>query len=197
MATATKLLRISEKSKESFDKLNTMYNFTTHGEQLETMVNFFLINKFNPRDLNFNNIESLTNNNRDALIKLSNDNTERIIKIIRNIEINSIDNINRKTTNIEKGVTAIYNDLNNKKVEEKITQVDNNFEDLKIKYQSTIELNNKLLFEKEKLESEKNEYHRCLETLNKSLKIVNDNGDRKAYFNIEVKEVENLFYLIP
>jgi hypothetical protein len=47
------------------------------------------------------------------------------------------------------------------------------------------------------LEEKTQEYHRCLEAINKAVKLEKTTTGDKIFINLSKKEAENLFYLIP
>jgi hypothetical protein len=47
------------------------------------------------------------------------------------------------------------------------------------------------------LEEKTEEYHRCLEAINKAVKLEKTTAGDKIFINLSKKEAENLFYLIP
>lgn len=184
-----KTLKFSPDAKDAIEWIKKTYDFANYSIAIETIANFFKINKLNPKDLTYGNIENTVNFNRDKIIDLENKNTERIISIIRNIEINLFHPMNKKLIDIHGISVNDYNKNHNNTIE---NNLDNSIELLQ-KNKIIDELKNELLETKNKLL----EYHRCLETLNKSVKVLKIDNEYTVIFNGSEEEVQDLFYLIP
>lgn len=199
-----KSLKIDILAYNSLDKIKSDEAFKSFSDCVLSMCNFFKHNKISPRELlNDNFSQTLLDFKNEILINFknlndnNNNNTERVIKIERRFEIDYFKPMNIKLIDIHKSSTQIHNDNSNEK----------KFEDLKDNSKELLELKNQLINSEKELNKkieliniiEKNnkEYHRCLETLNKSMKVELVGNTKRPYIDLPVDEAEELFYLIP
>lgn len=187
-------IAITKASKQLLNGMREQYNFSSYNELISQFEAFFRLNKLNPRDITLNNFDKKI----VTLNRTIEDENERIIKIIRNIELTKIDSVIRKLSNVEKGFTEfIFTNRKQNLIDDFTKSDDNNSSEYLLTIEKLKNEINDFKISKVKIEKDLSEYHRCLETLNKSLKVVNSDNERKAFFNISVEEVEQLFYLIP
>ncbi|MEB3412001.1 hypothetical protein, partial [Flavobacterium psychrophilum] len=130
-----------------------------------------------------------------------------IIKLNRRFELDYLKPINVKLFDVHKNSIDDFNDKNNSKVISNIignsaieTSNLQNIEENKKLNETIIKQENAIKFWKEQneiLEKEKKEYHRCMEKLNRNMKVEKTLMGKKPYINLSVEETEKLFYLIP
>ncbi|MFM9512824.1 BfmA/BtgA family mobilization protein, partial [Flavobacterium psychrophilum] len=206
--------KITKESKNGLEWLKKNYSFNTYSIAIDTAIQFFKNNNISPRERIYNNYsEAIFNFKNELFLKLDefekkeNENTERIIKLNRRFELDYLKPINVKLFDVHKNSIDDFNDKNNSKVISNIignsaieTSNLQNIEENKKLNETIIKQENAIKFWKEQneiLEKEKKEYHRCMEKLNRNMKVEKTLMGKKPYINLSVEETEKLFYLIP
>lgn len=214
LLNSMKTLKITKEAHEGLDWLKESINAPSYSICIFESVRFFRENNVSPRSSIFNNFEDSFSKFKNELItnfgeikEKEHVNSERIIKLIRRIEIDSVLTIREKTNEIHSIITQ---DIDKKIIENNLNSnidLDNHSiesANLTIKNEKLIGVNSELsksVFEKDNLisdlENSLKEYKRCLETLNKNVRYSTGIGAKKIFIDLTVEEVENLFYLIP
>lgn len=207
-------LKITSESKKGLEWLKEAYSFTTYSVAIDTVVQFFKNNNVSPKDLISNSFsESLFNFKKELFLKLEeiekkeNDNTERVIKINRRIEEDSIKPIRKNVFEIHSVAMDFYNSKSNDNLIKSVLADDKKISNESLNINKILELE-KVISDQDSNISKTNaiideqdkklkEYHRCLKILNEKVGFVDGLTGRKVYIDLPFAEVQNLFHLIP
>ena len=207
-------MKVNSLSKDGLDWLIEQYRFTTYSDCITTIVSFFKNNNVNPRDSITNGFsETIFNLKKELLQKLEeiekkeSDNTERVIKINRRIEEDSIKPIRKNVFEIHSIAMDYYNSKSNDNLVKNSLEVENKTSNENLNIDKIKELE-KVIYEQDNNLKKTNaiideqdkklkEYHRCLKILNEKVGFVDGLTGRKVYIDLPFAEVQNLFHLIP
>ena len=207
-------MKVNSLSKDGLDWLIEQYRFTTYSDCITTIVSFFKNNNVNPRDSVTNGFsETIFNLKKELLQKLEeiekkeSDNTERVIKINRRIEEDSIKPIRKNVFEIHSIAMDYYNSKSNDNLVKNSLEVENKISNETLNLDKIKELE-KVIYEQDNNLKKTNtiideqdkklkEYHRCLKILNEKVGFVDGLTGRKVYIDLPFAEVQSLFHLIP
>lgn len=209
-----KTLKITEDAHEGLDWLKELLNVPSYSLCIFESVRFFKENNISPRETISNNYsQSLFNFKKELFLRLEeiekkeNDNTERVIKINRRIEEDSIKPIRKNVFEIHSIAMDYYNSKSNDNLVKNSLEVENKISNETLNLDKIKELE-KVIYEQDNNLKKTNaiideqdkklkEYHRCLKILNEKVGFVDGLTGRKVYIDLPFAEVQNLFHLIP
>lgn len=207
-------LKITPESKEGIEWLKQAYSYRTYSIAIDNVVLFFKRNKINPTDdisenysqVMFDLKKELIDNFKEV-IKNNDKNSDRIIRIVKNIENLSIKpNVKITAENNTILKTEFSKNRNKEIINQSINlDINENLQDENLT--KILELEN-IILEQDKLIKSKDliaenldlkikEYHKCLKKLNENVGFVDGLTGKKVYIKLPFEEVEKLFYLIP
>ncbi|ELY2018805.1 hypothetical protein SL053_002740 [Flavobacterium psychrophilum] len=193
-----KPIQLDEVSKANIDWLKKTYSFSGYIECINFVTAFFKNNKIDPRSKLEENFTIAVEQMESRLIKRFNQLQSRIT-----IDIEYFNKFDNKFDS--------FNDIFNEKIiknkiqnetENTLINTSNlqNNEEIRKLNDTILKQENAIKVWKEQneiLEKEKKEYHRCMEKLNRNMKVEKTLMGKKPYINLSVEETEKLFYLIP
>ena len=193
-------IRIGEDAKNGLDRLKKAGGYSTLTSCLEDIVRFFERNKITPRD-------KINQELNEQLFRNSVNERKSLEELKEFIKADSL-SLRKRFGAIERDyfknfaekIDAVYSIVN--KIPD--DEISGYFRDVDGLFDSRSNMLTKLNEELEKsqlknrlLEEKTQEYHRCLEAINKAVKLEKTTAGDKIFINLSKKEAENLFYLIP
>ncbi|MDI5899450.1 BfmA/BtgA family mobilization protein [Flavobacterium yafengii] len=193
-------IRIGEKAKNGLDRLKKAGRYTTLTSCLEDIVWFFERNKITPRDrINQELNEQLFRNSIserrsfEELKEFIKADSLSLRKRFGAIERDYFKNFAEKID----AVYSIVNKIPDDELSGYFRDVDGLFDsrnNMLIKLNEELE---KSQLKNRSLEEKTQEYHRCLEAINKAVRLERTTVGNKIFIDLSKEEAEKLFYLIP
>ncbi|OOV29792.1 hypothetical protein BXU11_07970 [Flavobacterium sp. LM5] len=193
-------IRIGEKAKNGLDRLKKAGRYTTLTSCLEDIVWFFERNKITPRDrINQELNEQLFRNSIserrsfEELKEFIKADSLSLRKRFGAIERDYFKNFAEKID----AVYSIVNKIPDDEISGYFRDVDGLFDsrnNMLIKLNEELE---KSQLKNRSLEEKIQEYHRCLEAINKAVRLERTTVGNKIFIDLSKEEAEKLFYLTP